>query len=268
MRSALFVPGARPDRFAKALASGADLVVIDLEDAVAAEDKAEARRIVANYCREGDLGRVAVRVNAMTTRDGLEDLLALADAPPPVLFVPKVERAGLLAAAHGVLPHATLAPLIESPAGLAEADAIASAPGVGAIMLGGVDYAAELGVAPSWDALFLARATIAGACARAGVAALDVPSLDLAGGTPVEDEARRVRALGMTGKTAIHPAQIAAIHATFSPSGDEVAEARAGLAAFRAAGGGVARFHGKLLEAPVVRRYARVLAQAGESVDA
>lgn len=261
-QSVLFVPGARPERWPKALATDADLVVIDLEDATGPDAKGPARADVARFCREVRDARVAVRVNQLVNAHGLADLLALAEAPPPVVFVPKVDAAGLLAVAHGLLPSATLAPLIESPAGLAQAFEIATAPGVGAVMLGGVDYSTELGVAPSWDALFLARATIAAACARAGIAAIDVPSLALDDPAAVEAEARRVRALGMTAKSAIHPGQIAPIHAAFRPDAAEVAEAREALAAFHAAGGGAVTWKGKFLEAPVIKRFERILAIA------
>jgi (S)-citramalyl-CoA lyase len=266
-QSFLFVPGARPERWEKALATGADMVVIDLEDATAPDAKGPARANVARFCREAPNPRVAVRVNQLVNAHGLADLLALAEVPPPVVFVPKVDSAGLLAVAHGLLPQAALAPLIESPEGLAQAHAIATAPGVGAVMLGGVDYSTELGVAPSWDALFLARATIVGACARAGVAAIDVPSLALDDAAAVEAEARRVRALGMTAKSAIHPSQVAAIHAAFRPAAAEVAEARAAMAAFHAAGGGAVTWKGKFLEAPVIKRFERILASA-EAMDA
>jgi citrate lyase beta subunit len=266
-QSILFVPGARPDRWEKALTTGADMVVIDLEDATGEADKGPARADVARYCREAPNPRVAVRVNQLVNAHGLADLLALSEAPPPVMFVPKVDAAGLLAVAHGLLPSAQLAPLIESPAGLAQAHDIATAPGVGAVMLGGVDYSTELGVAPSWDALILARATIVGACARAGVASIDVPSLALDDPAAVEAEARRVAALGMTAKSAIHPSQIAPIHAAFRPGADEVAAAREAMAAFHAAGGGAVTWKGKFLEAPVIKRFERILTIA-ERLDA
>lgn len=259
VQSVLFVPGGRPDRWPKALATGADLVVIDLEDATGPDAKGPARADVARFCREAPDPRIAVRVNQLVNAHGLADLLALAEAPPGVVFVPKVETAGILAVAHGLLPSASLAPLVESPAGLAQAFEIATAPGVGAIMLGGVDYAAELGVPPSWDALLLARTTLAGACARAGIASIDVPSLALDDPAAVEAEARRVRALGFTAKSAIHPSQVDPIHAALRPGAAEVAEAREALAAFHAAGGGAVSWKGKFLEAPIIRRFEQIL---------
>jgi len=260
IRSLLFVPGARPDRFAKAAAAGASCVCIDLEDAVPEDGKAAARAAVVTWLGGGGVG--AVRVNQLVNAHGLADLLALAPAPPAFVLVPKVENAGQLSVAHGTLPGAGLIPLIESPEGLANADAIARAPGVVALTFGGVDFSAELGVAVGWEALLLARSMLAYAAARAGVGLIDVPYLALDDATGCEAETARVRALGFTGKAAIHPSQIAPIHRAFRPDEAAVAEARAATQAFAASDGGAARHDGKLLEAPLMRHYARVLAVA------
>lgn len=256
--SILFVPGSRPDRFAKALAAGAGLVVIDLEDAVSPEDKGQARADVAMFVRE--TSQAAVRVNQLVNREGLADLLALAEAPPAAVFCPKVESAGILAAAAGALPGVPIVPLIETPEGLTHAAAIARAPGVAAIMLGGADLCAELGVPMSWDALLHARGALALAAAGAGVPAVDVPSLELNDPQAVHAEAQRVKALGFAAKAAIHPGQIEPIARAFAPAAEDVAEAREALAAFRI-NPGAARHRGKLLEAPIVRRFERLLAQ-------
>lgn len=257
----LFVPGSRPDRFAKAAASGADLVVIDFEDAVAPADKPSARQSVAHYLRTGT--RAAVRINQLTTTNGLADLLALAPDPPVALFLPKIEQPGLLAVAAGVLPGVPLVPLVETPEGLAHAPEIARAPQVAGIMLGGADLCAELGVDIGWDALAYARGALVLAAARAGIPAIDVPWIALDDPAGLDAEAVRVKAMGFAAKAAIHPAQIAAIARAFRPSAAEVDEARAALDAFQAQPG-AAQFNGRLLEAPVVRRYRRVLAAAGE----
>lgn len=266
MTSMLFVPGSRPDRIGKALASDADIVCVDLEDAVPAADKAEAR--AAAIAAVGP--RVAIRINAVTTAAGLADLLALAEAPvlPVLLFVPKVESTGELAVVRGVLPTARLAPLIETPAGLRHAFAIASAPGVAAVMFGGADLAAELGVALAWEPLLHARQALVMASAEAGVPAIDVPWVTLDDADGLTDQARRAHALGFQAKAAIHPAQLGAIHAAFRPSPALLAEAHAALAAHDAAGGGAIRFNGRMLEAPFVRRYARIAAMGARTSDA
>ena len=124
------------------------------------------------------------------------------------------------------------------------------------------DYSAELGVPMSWEALFLARSQVAQACARAGRPALDVPYLAYRDEAGLAEEAARVKALGFAGKLAIHPAQIAAINGVFLPGEEEVSEARAALEAFAAAAGGAVGFKGRMLDAPVVRHYRRLLAMA------
>jgi citrate lyase beta subunit len=262
LASVLFVPGSRPDRFAKALASGAGLVCIDLEDAVPPDGKAGAREAAVAAIAPG----LAIRVNAVTTREGLADLLALAAAPRlPPIFLPKVEHEEQLAIVAGVLGGgAELVALIETPRGLRHAHRIAAHPRVAAVMFGGGDMAAELGVALAWAPLLHARSAFVAAAAEAGRPAIDVPWIALDDAPGLADEAARARDLGFSAKAAIHPAQVDAIEAAFRPAPDAVAEARAAEAAFAEAGGGAARFKGKMLEAPVMRAYRRILARAGE----
>jgi len=263
--SMLFVPGSRPERFAKALASGADIVCIDLEDAVPAADKAAARAaaLEAIATIEGR-ERLALRINGVTTRAGLEDLVALADAavPPALLFVPKVESSAEIAVIRGALGDKApgIVPLIESVAGMDAIRDIARAPGVAAMMFGGGDFAGELGVELTWDALATARGLFVMACAGACVPAIDVPYLALDDAEGLLAECRAVKRLGFTAKAAIHPAQVAAINETFRPTAAEIAEAREAEAAFIAANGAAVRFKGRMLEAPIMRRYQRILA--------
>ena len=268
LTSMLFVPGARPDRFDKALASEAGIVCIDLEDAVPASGKAAAR---ANAIAA--IGpRVAVRINALTTLAGLADVLALAGAAtlPELILVPKVESPGEIVVLRGALgADCAIVPLIESPLGLRRAAAIGAEPGVVAMMFGGGDMAGELGTALAWDPLLYARQSLLMACAEAGIPAIDVPWIALDDSDGLADEAHRSRALGFQAKAAIHPSQLAAIHAAMRPSPSLVAEAGAALAAYEAGGGGAVRFNGRMLEAPIVRRYARIVAMTGkEEADA
>lgn len=258
MQSLLFVPGSRPERFQSALASGADAVCIDLEDAVPADDKASAR--AAAIAALGD-PRLAIRINGLTTRAAADDLAALFAAPvrPPLLLVPKVESADELtpAATLGI----PLVPLIETPKGLRAAHEIGAAPGVAAMMFGGGDLSAELGVELDWEPLRVARGLFILACAEAGVPAIDVPYIRLDQPDDLIEETRRAKAFGFAAKAAIHPNQIAAIHQVMRPSAEEIAEAEEAAAAFDAAGGAAVRFKGKMLEAPVMRRYWRILEQ-------
>ncbi len=262
LSSLLFVPGDRPDRVAKARAGGADLVCVDLEDAVPADGKDAGRALAVELAGEGDPG-LAIRINRVASRAGLADLLALADRPPAILLAPMCESAAELAIVRSVVGEGVaLIPLVETVAGLRAAGDIAAAPGVVALMFGGGDLSAQLGVALEWEPLMTARSHMVMAAAGAGVAAIDVPFVKLEDADGLAEECRRARALGFTGKAAIHPAQLDAIHAAFRPSDAEKDEARQALAAFRDGGGAAVRWQGRMLEAPLMARLARI---AGET---
>lgn len=269
--SLLFVPGSRPDRFAKARAAGAGLTVIDLEDAVAAADKDSARAAALEAVAEDPRGW-GIRLNAVRTAAGIRDLAALVDAPavPAMLLVPMVEEAGDLAVIAGALGDRCppLIPLIETPRGLRHALAIAAHEKVAAVMFGGGDFSGELGVELAWEPLLAARQQLILACAEARKPAIDVPFVKLEDEAGLADEVARARAIGFSAKAAIHPAQLPAIHAAFRPSDAEVAEAREALAAYEAGGGRAIRFRGRMLEAPFIIRYRALLARHEEQTNA
>lgn len=258
MQSLLFVPGSRSDRFAGALASGADAVCIDLEDAVPADGKAEARSAALEALADP---RLVLRINRVTTEAGREDLESLARnrARPPLLLLPKVESAAELAPAAAL--GTGVVPLIETPKGLRVAHEIAAAPGVVAMMFGGGDLSAELGVELAWEPLLVARGLFVLACAEADVPAIDVPWIRLDDEDGLAEETRRAKAIGFAAKAAIHPKQIATIHQVMRPTKGEIVEARDAETAFQAANGNAVRFNGRMLEAPVMRRYRRILEQ-------
>jgi len=257
-QSLLFVPGNRPERFAKALGSGADLVTIDLEDAVGPADKTAARDAALAAIGPSNLG---IRVNGLRTVQGLADIVALAAAParPRFIMIPMVESATEIEIVHAALPGVALLPLIETVKGLRYADAIAAAPGIGGVMLGGADFAGALGVSMSWDALYAARAQIAMACTAAGVPSIDAPWLDLDDLDGLAAETARVKAMGFSARAIVHPKHVAVVHKVMRPTPEEVAEARAAEAAYAAAGQSAVRFNGRMLEAPVMARYARMI---------
>jgi len=266
-RSILFVPGNRRDRFDKALASGADLICLDLEDGVSLSAKAEATNTVIGFLNEA--GPVAaVRINALTTRDGLNDLLALSDmaAPPLALLIPKLRSPATLEIVAGAFDGACprVIALIEDPEGLANALDIARSPYCAGLLFGGADFAAAIGAQMCWDTLLSPRIALVLAGRRAGIPVYDVPALETRDMTAVAEECRRVRTLGFSGKAAIHPSQIAAIHGAFAPSTSALSNARDALAAFRAGGGGAIQFNGKLVDEPVARQFAQTLHEAGE----
>jgi citrate lyase beta subunit len=269
VQSLLFVPGSRPDRFTKALASGADCVCVDLEDAVPPEGKDQAR--AAALAAVAEAPQLAIRINAVHTPAGQADLVALAEATvrPRMLLLPMVEEVAEVEIVRDALGGncMPLVPLIETVRGLGNAGAIAADPAVGMVMFGGADFSAELGVPLTWEATAVARSQLVMACAGAGKAAIDVPFIALDDAAGLAEECRRAKAIGFAAKAAIHPAQIAGIHAAFRPTGEEIAEAMAAEEAFRAAGGAAVRFNGKMLEIPVMRRYRRILALK-EAIDA
>lgn len=261
VQSMLFVPGSRPERLDKALAAGADSVCIDLEDAVPADGKDTAR--AASLAAIGRPG-VAIRINGVATRAGLADLLALAEAParPAHIYVPMVESPAELKIIRSVLADDSvgLIPLIETVEGLDNAAAIAADPSVVMVMFGGGDFSAQLGVALEWEPLLLARQRLVMACAAANKPAMDVPFIKLDDAEGLIEETRRAKAIGFSAKAAIHPAQLDGIHSVFRPTLAQVAEAEEAIAAFAAAGGAAIRFNGRMLEAPIVRRYQQILA--------
>jgi len=262
-RAILFVPGHRRDRFSKALAAGADAVVLDLEDAVPPSEKAAARAAVLAAPAPPAGVALGVRINALPTPDGIADLAAiLAASAPDFLMLPKVEAAEELRIVYRVLPAPALVALIESAEGLAGAGRIAAEPGCAALAFGGVDLAADLGCAVAWEPLLPHRAALIAAAARAGRAAFDVPFLGLDDEAGLIEETRRVASLGFTGKLAIHPRQVAPVQAVFTPAEAEVARARRILAAMEAAEGGVCVVDGRMVDAPVARAARRILARA------
>ncbi|MDM7957488.1 CoA ester lyase [Blastomonas sp.] len=262
--SILFVPGSRPERIAKALGSAADCVCIDLEDAVAPADKDSARAHVLSELPGLDRARVAVRINGTMTRAGIKDMIALAesDHAPALILVPMVEHESEIVQLGRVLGDAArLVPLVETVAGMRRAHIIAAQPGVAAMMFGGGDFSAQLGVDLAFDPLLVARGQFIMACADAGVPAIDVPYVRLDDAEGLAVECRKVRALGFSAKAAIHPAQVDAINAAFGADEAAIAEAREAIAAYEAAGGMAIRHNGKMLEAPIVARMRAMLAR-------
>ena len=265
----LFVPGNRPERFAKALASSADLVCIDLEDSVPAAEKMSARSEALAAIEAHKDSRLALRINSIRTATGLTDLLAVAATTrPSYLFIPMVECATEIEIARNVLgDEIAFIPLIESVKGLRAAHNIASWTGVVAVMFGGGDFASELGIKLEWEPLLQARSELVMACAGANIRCIDVPYIDLENDAGLAEECKKAKALGFHAKAAIHPKQIDTINKSMRPGLAEIDDARAAIAAFDAGGGAAIRFQGKMLEAPIIRRYRQILS-LGETSNA
>jgi citrate lyase beta subunit len=270
----LFTPGSRLDRLPKAVASGADGVVVDLEDAIGAADKDRVRTEVVAFFKQN--GRVpaerpftsAIRINNLRGPAGRADLDVLNAAliRPDAVMLSKVESAAEVLLAARQLPESVrLICLIETVLGVRFVNEIAAAsPRTAALAFGGLDLSAETGGEPVWDALLWPRTAVVHACAAAGLQALDQPYIDFANPAGLEEECVRTRPLGYTGKLAIHPDQIAIIRRAYSPTPGQVARARQIVAAYEAAKGNVATVDGQMIDVPIYRSAQRVLQRAGE----
>lgn len=266
-RCLLFVPGSRPERYAKALATGADQVCIDLEDAVAPADKDSARAAVLSFLADAPAGHseVGLRVNPVSTDLGRADLAALAAsaARPAFVMLPKVESADELAAADALLAglDTRFIVQIETPKGLLDARAIVAASArVQALMFGGFDYIVALRGRAGWESFFHPRVQLATVAAEANVGCMDVPFLDIKDEAGLVEETERVMALGFTAKAAIHPAQVAPIQNAYLPTEAEYERARRVVEALAASGGEAIALDGKLVDRPIEIAAQRALA--------
>lgn len=270
-RSFLFVPASRPERFAKALASAADCVVIDLEDAVAPADKERARALLADALQTSDaprLGRTLVRINAAETEWHTADLHAMATACARGLcgvMVPKAESVEVLQRVAAMLgPSASLVPLVESLAGLDALREIAQSPQVRRLAFGHIDFQLDLGMRCTTDEPELAavRFQFVAASRRAALAApIDGVTVDVADEAGLQRDALRARAMGFGAKLCIHPSQAEAVNAAFTPTAAEADWAHRVVQAAQASGGAVIQVDGKMVDLPVIRLAQRTLAQ-------
>jgi citrate lyase subunit beta/citryl-CoA lyase len=253
--SFLFVPATRPDRIAKAIASDADIAIIDLEDAVAPADKDAARAALAGVAQ-----RAAVRINAAGTPWFDADLAACRAARVPVVVLPKAEEPAHAQRVRAALPEAAVIAIVETAAGFENIDAIARSD-VARLAFGSLDLQVDLGIDDDGEPLHYFRTRIVLASRLAGLP----PPIDGVC-TALDDEARleaelaRARRFGFGAKLCIHPKQIAAVRAAFAPTDAQIAWARRVLAA--SANGAAARVDGEMVDAPVVARARGILRRA------
>ena len=279
-RSLLFVPAVRPDRYPKALKTGADAVCVDLEDGVGPSSKEVGRNAALGLFAERTSIRteVSLRINAASTDLGRRDLDTLvsflgrndyAGTRPDALVLPKVSEPDEVRAIELILrsltqDHFPLIIQIETARGVDAAMEIgAASENVSALLFGAIDLAAEIGCSVEWDALLYSRSKVVLAAAAAGISAIDAPYMDVAALEALGDESRRSRRLGFVGKVAIHPRQVPVIQDSFSPTDEEVAWARKVVAAYESQKGGVFLLDGKLIERPVFLAAQRTL-QTGQ----
>ncbi len=268
----MFLPATRLDRFAKAIASGADAVILDLEDGVDPGARAEARTALGELAAS-NYGAVDtpvyVRVNAQRSPDGIFDMAAILsfDHWPMGFMLPKIESVvevlQIKALADARSKTITLVPVIETPLGLARVEEIAATCGrIGGIGFGAVDYTSETTGSMDREALLAPRARIVNAAAIASAPAIDCPWLDLDDLDGLDADCRHGRSLGFGGKIAIHPKHIATINRAFSPTAAEAEWATRVLEASEKAGIGAFSFEGRMIDAPVLARARRLIEQA------
>lgn len=280
-RSWLFVPGDRPERFGKAIASGADAIILDLEDSVSASRKDEAREAVKAFLSDKAAGpTIAVRINPLSSAEIAADLAALAAAPPDVLVLPKAEGAATiraldrLLAAHGLADIPLLPIATETPAAVFALGSYAELGGrLAGLTWGAEDLPAAIGAETSRDEhgnltapYELVRSLALFAAAAAGTPAIETvyPAFKDEDGT--RRQAERAARDGFTGMLAIHPSQVPAINAAFTPSPERMEFARKVVAAFEnQPGAGVVQIDGVMLDAPHLTLARRVLERAART---
>ncbi|MEJ8850037.1 CoA ester lyase [Variovorax rhizosphaerae] len=268
-RSFLFVPANRPERFEKALKSGADVVILDLEDAVPTQDKSTAREAIAEHwprIASHDVA-VVIRMNAEGSPAWDADIELAGQLPGlAAIMVPKAEAPATLQILEERLPGLQVLPLIESAAGLENLKAIAKMPNVLRLVVGHIDFMADTGITCSEDERELDPLRFAVSMASRGASL--APPVD--GVTVQTGDAQRLRAdthrgkrFGFAGKLCIHPQQVAGVHAALAPSDEEVSWARRVVEADASSNGAAVQLDGRMVDLPVVLQARRTLAMVG-----
>lgn len=259
-RSYLFVPGHQPERFDKAVACGADAVIVDLEDAVAPGDKTAARQHVLAWLRTDR--PVYVRINAPGSAWFGDDLALCAHPGVAGIVLPKAERGADVQAVAGAGARAIL-PLVESALGVWNALELGRAPKVQRLVFGTIDFCADMGMRESRDSLLHARSQLVLASRVAGIGApVDGVTVALDDIEAVRADTLHARALGFGAKLCIHPKQVAAVHAAFLPTPEELDWAGRVRAAFQASGGAAVAVDGKMVDRPVLLLAERMLVES------
>lgn len=276
-RSVLFVSALSVGVFQEATNSGADIVCLDLEDAVPPGRKAEGRSMAMTVLGELAYERefeMAARINSLRSRDGLADILAFLaqeNTKLGALVLPKVESADEVRWAGELADEANscldLYAIIETPAGLENCHAIAKGhPRLKALFFGGFDLSTALGCAMEWEPLLYARSRAVHAAASAGIEVLDSPFPDLNDVSGLLVAAERAKSLGMAGKAAKNLGQIPIITEVFTPTPEEITRARRILELFDSDPTKPLVFDGKLIELPTIKRLRRISEFASHSV--
>jgi citrate lyase subunit beta/citryl-CoA lyase len=269
-RSWLFVPANRPERFAKAAASGADRVIVDLEDAVAPADKRSACASLSRVVLP-DNAHVYLRVNAASTEWFDENIDVAAKLPLAGVLLPKAESAADVARAASRLPNELpIVPIVETAVGVWNVLDVARAKRVERLVFGALDFELDTGMLEGDDTFAYARSRIAIASRVAGLAPpIDSVTIAIDDDARLSRDAERSRRFGFAGKLCIHPRQVATLNRLFRPSDDELAWAGAVLDELaRRPGVGVFAFHGTMVDRPVIERARRIQAHEAQIHDA
>ena len=266
-RSFIFTPGLRPEMFPKAIASGADMVCIELEDGIAFKDKDEAREKTIKALKTLEIKNdveLVIRFNCQRTKSGLLDLEAFISSKInfKAIMLPKVKTPDEIKFIDDLLTDSGLDTdlhvIMETNEALESIYDIAqSSKRIVALYFGGEDMAAELRVKNKFENLIYARSKLVHAGASVGVDVIDVPYLDLENMDGMKMEAQNVKDLGFTGKGSIHPKQISILNEIFTPSQDEINKAKKIVDQFNKANTGLVVIDGKLIEKPVLREMQR-----------
>lgn len=265
----LFVPGDRPERFEKALNSGADSVIIDWEDAVAPEKKATARASTRDFLHRSPelLDRVSIRVNPVGSAEFENDAKVLSEIsqkyqlPPLGVVLAKAEQPSDVTQVLAAVPSAVVVALIESAKGLVAAAEIGSAPSIARLAFGAIDFGLDTGMETDDDVIAYPRSELSVASRVAGLPGpLDSPVVEIRNTQEVTDSAREAKRHGFTGKLCIHPSQVEPVKIAFRPTEAEILWARAVAESSE----GASQIDGKMVDRPLIERARRIIERAKE----
>lgn len=271
-RSFIFCPGNKPDMIPKALRSGADMVCIDLEDAIIPEHKDISRVSTVKAFENISVPygvETLIRINDVNSEEGKEDIQAILNSNNTAsgLMLPKIQSVEEIINLERQIKLANkslnLHIIIETNTGLQNAWNIAQSSSIiKSLLFGGVDMSADLGCNGDWLSLLYARSRVVHAAAGAGIDSIDVPFLDLEDMDGMRNEAQKSKNLGFSGKGSIHPKQIESLNKVFTPSSEEIAYANKVIRAFNEASDGLVVVDGKLIEKPVLRTALKTIANS------
>lgn len=261
-RSFLFVPANRTERYSKALNSGSDAVIIDLEDAIPTEHKLESRALLKQWLLDHPTEKVMIRVNADQTEWFAEDIQLAQLSNVIALVLPKAEQKQAFEAIQKIR-SLDVYPIIETPYGMANVEQIAQFPAVQALMFGSIDFQLEMDMTGDYLELMSFRNRMVLASKLAGIEnPIDGVTADFTNTELVRTETLQAKKLGFQGKLCIHPNQVKIVNQTFNPSPEEIQWAQEIIKAVQAADGQTISLNGKMIDKPIILKAEKILKQA------